>query len=64
MLPCDCELYAGDCLTEMLIPIVLAVACSSDMRYLSWSDCRTVGAEMACVLPHSVRNVCNIVSSM
>ena len=58
MLPCDCELYAGDCRTVMLLPIVLAVVFSTDTRYSSWSDCRTVGAKMACVLPHSVRNVC------
>ena len=35
MLPCDCELYAGDCLTEMLLPIVLAVVFNSEMRYSS-----------------------------
>ena len=42
----------------MLLPIVLAVVFSNDTKYSSWSDCRIVGAKVACVLPHSVRNVC------
>ena len=33
MIPCDCEMYASNCLFVMLLPLVLAVAISSDTRY-------------------------------
>ena len=32
MIPCDCEMHAGNCLAVMLLPLVLAVAFSSDTR--------------------------------
>ena len=35
MIICDFEMYAGNCLAVMLLPIVLAVASSSDTRYSS-----------------------------
>ena len=35
MIPCDCDMYAGNCLMVMLLPLVLAVAFCSDARYSS-----------------------------
>ena len=35
MIPCDCDMYAGNCLMVMLLPLVLAVAFCSDTRYSS-----------------------------
>ena len=52
MLPLLCELYAGAKRTVML-PVALAVALRSAIRYSSWSLCR-----IPSVLPHSKMNAC------
>ena len=52
MLPCACEVYAGDCRLDMAV----AVAVSSAMRKSSLFDCMTALLSTACVLPHSTRN--------
>ena len=49
MLPCACEVYAGDCRLDMAV----AVAVSSAMRKSSLFDCMTALLSTACVLPHS-----------
>ena len=58
MLPCDCELYAGDCRTNMLPPILSAVVLSKLVINCSLSDCSVMLASVACALPVSMRNAC------
>ena len=33
MIPCDCEIFGGNCLAVMLLPLVLALSSSTDTRF-------------------------------
>ena len=37
-LPCACDVYAGACLTAMLLPIAVATILSKEIMKSSWSD--------------------------
>lgn len=58
ILPCDCDEYAGDCLTLMLAPRFCATVFKRFRMNSSWSVCSVVGESVACARPHSNMNVC------